>query len=666
MSTQRPLFDPSISRRGLVIGGATAVTASAAGCGWFSTDPETESGGEKGLEAPMLAERVEAGELPPVAERLPNDPIVISTAESIGQYGGTWNTAITGASDGPWLYRTINYEPLLKRTRDWQDIELNVASAFEENEDGSEFTITLREGIKWSDGHPLTTADVEFAFYDVALNTDLTTGLPAELQGPDGAAPELEILDDYTFIVKFSGPKPLFRNDMAAGVSGQRFTYYPRHYLEQFHIDYNADAEDEAVDAGYDGWASRFTSLGNLWNFQWENPDLPVLLPWICKKPISDTDYAVFERNPYYYKVDEEGSQLPYIDQVRYNIIADPETMFAHAINGDFHFHSRHFNDNSHRADAVENEANGNYTVLDLESTYSSEMNIAFNLNHADEGLRAVFQDKQFRVAASHAINRQEIIDVVWNRVGEPTQAAPRPESRFYDEEFATQYTEYDPELANQILDDAGYELGSGGVRVAPDGTRLQVVVTIADDSLLGTNWIRAMDMVKDMWAEVGIELHVNGQPRENWQAGVDDNDYDLTVWSGDGGYIDETVAVQWYMAAGPAGGALFARQWSAHYTLQGAQDEDMLEPPSAPIAEQHALYDQFKSEPDPDVRDAIFRQILDIAKEEFYAIGTVRGQGVWAIQHNTLHNVGGPMPENPTYGTPSPARPEQWYIAEA
>ncbi|MFB9661693.1 ABC transporter substrate-binding protein [Glycomyces mayteni] len=675
MSTQQPRSNPSerpalqwhpaLTRRGLVLGGAAAITASAAGCSFFSTENDAaEGGGDKGPEAPMLAERVEAGDLPPVEERLPKEPLVVTPAESSGQYGGTWTTAVTGAADGPWLWRTINDGHLLERSRDWTEIRPNIAVSLEPNADATEFTIVLREGVKWSDGEPLTTADVEFAFVNVASNPELTQGFPTELSSIDGSPAELEIVDDYTFIIRFNSPKPLFRDDMAAGTSGQRFTMYPRHYLEQFHLDFNPNADQEAIDEGFDGWVARFTSKGNLWNFMWENPDLPTLLPWICKKPISDADYALFERNPYYWKVDEDGSQLPYLDEVRYNIIADVETMFAHAINGDYDFHSRHFNDNAHRADAVDNEGNGGYTVLDLESTYSSDMNLAFNMNHENPALRAIFQDKQFRIAMSHAINRQELIDVLWNRVGEPAQAAPRPESRFYDEAFDTQYLEYDPDTANQLLDDAGYALGSDGVRAAADGTRLEFTAAVADDALLGTIWINALDMIVDTWAEVGVQLHIGSQPRENWQVVVNESDFDLTVWTGDGGNIDETTSTYWYMAAGPGGGAFFARQWSELYTNGTTQDPLVADPPAF-ITEQWDLYDQFKAEPDEAARDEIFKQILAIAKDEFLAIGTVRGQGAWAVVADRLKNVGGTMPENPSYGTPGPAAPEQWYIDE-
>ncbi|GAB4002018.1 hypothetical protein GCM10029992_39080 [Glycomyces albus] len=450
---------------------------------------------------------------------------------------------------------------------------------------------------------------------------------------------------------------------MAVGVSGQRFTMYPRHYLEQLHIDYNENAEQEALDEGYDSWVARFTALGHLWSQQWENPDLPVLLPWICKKPISDAQSAEYERNPYYWKVDEEGSQLPYMDSVNYAIVSDVETMFAHAINGDYEFHSRHFNDNAHRADAVDGEANGEYKVVELESTYSSDMNIAFNLNHRDAALREIFSDKQFRVAMSHAIDRQELIDVLWNRVGEPSQPAPRPESRFYDEEFATQYTEFDIDLANQILDDAGYEL-SGSTRTAPNGTPVEFTVVVADDALLGTIWIDALDMIKGWWAEAGVTMNINSQPRENWQNLINEFDYDATVWTGDGGHIDEHTSCYWYMAAGAGGGAFFGRQWSELYS-NGSTQEDLVVEPPAPIEEQWDLFNQFKSEADPAARDELFKQILEIAKEQFYAIGTVRGQGAWAIVADRLKNVGGPMPENPSYGTPGPAAPEQWYITE-
>ncbi|WP_199033880.1 ABC transporter substrate-binding protein [Glycomyces salinus] len=663
-SGSAPWPDPTVTRRGLVVAGGTALTASAAGCGWFSTDSDSGGGGgEKGSEAPMLAERVEAGDLPPVEERLPKEPQVVTVAESMGVYGGTWNSTVTGAADGPWLWRTINDGHLLERSRDWTEIRPNIASNFEANEDATEFTITLREGVKWSDGEPLTTADVEFAYNDVALNTELTEAVPSELTAADGTPIELEIVDDYTFIVRFSSPKPLFEEDMAVGVSGQRFTMYPRHYLEQFHIDYNENAEQEALDEGYDSWVARFTALGHLWSQQWENPDLPTLLPWVCKQPISDAESSLFERNPYYWKVDEEGSQLPYMDEVRFDITSDVETMFAHAINGDYEFHSRHFNDNAHRADAVEGEANGEYKVVELESTYSSDMNIGFNLNHRDAGLREIFSDKQFRIAMSHAIDRQELIDVLWNRVGEPSQPAPRPESRFYDEEFATQYTEFDLDLANQILDDAGYEL-SGSTRTAPNGTPLEFTMAVADDALLGTIWIDALDMIKGWWAEAGVTMHINSQPRENWQNLINEFDYDATVWTGDGGHIDEHTSCYWYMAAGAGGGAFFGRQWSELYT-NGSTEEDLVAEPPAPIEEQWDLLNQFKTEADPAVRDELFGQILDIAKEEFYAIGTVRGHGGWCVVADRLKNVGGPMPENPTYGTPGPASPEQWYITE-
>lgn len=655
-----------LTRRNVLYGGGlVVVSATASGCSLFGTDPDEDSPrGDKGPEAPMLAEQVEAGTLPPVEERLPvaEDRLVVEPTDRVGVYGGTWRTAITGPADGPWLHRTVGYEPLLRFNREWTDSIPNVAKSIEPNADASEFTVTLRQGMKWSDGTDLTTADVLFAYENVVLNRDITASQPATLaRGADPA--EIEALDDYSFVVRFTGPKPLFPYDMARQVDGNRLVYHPRHYLEQFHIDFNPDAEEEAQADGYDGWVARFNFLGNVFNFQWENPDCPTLNAWIVVDPISEGTVALFRRNPYYWKVDPDGSQLPYLDEVRYEIIPEADAMLLRAQNGEFDFHFRHFNNLENRPVLADNQEQGDYQILDMESTYSTDMAIAFNLNHDDANKREVYSNRDFRVALSHAINRQRLIDTAWQRIGEVSQPAPRPESRFYDEEFATQYTEYDVDLANQLLDDAGYDQRDGdGYRLGAGGARIEVVIDVASDALISF-WPDAMTLVAEDWEAVGIRAIVNSVPRDTWQANLNDFVYDATVWIGEGGRGDEFIAVNWYLAAGPAGGAYFARRWSDWYNSRGT-GVDAEEPPDI-VKQQQDLYDRFQAEPDEANRDDLFRQILEIAKEQFWGIGTVRSPGPYAIVHNRLHNVGGPMPDASTFDTPAPAAPEQWYIEE-
>lgn len=659
-----------LTRRGVLYGGGLiTVSVTASGCGLFSTDPDTDDrvGGAKGPEAPMLAQRVEAGELPPVAERLPVNPMVVEPTDRIGAYGGTWRTTITDGADGPWLHRTVGYEPLMRWNREWTEALPNVAESIEPNEDASEFTVRLREGMRWSDGEPLTTDDVTWGYEYVLKNRDLFPEHPGTLQRL-GEPAEVEAIDDLTFVVRFNGPKADFLTDMARQVDGQQLIYYPRHYLEQFHIDFNPDADEEAQEADFDDWLARFNFLGTPFSQQWENPDLPTLNGWVVVNPIGEGTRTLFERNPYYFKVDPEGSQLPYLDQVRYEAIPEEETKLLRATNGEFDFHSRHFNTLENRPVVVENQEQGNYRVLELESTYSTDLAIALNMNHEDEAKREVYQNKDFRVALSHAINRQRLIDTVWQRQGEPTQPAPRPESRFYDEEFATQYTEYDPDLANQILDDAGYDQRDGdGYRLRPDGERITVSVDVPTDGLIPF-WVDAMTLVVEDWQAVGINANVNAVPRDTFEARMDDNPpaHDANIWVGEGGRGDETREVRWYMAAGPAGGAYWAREWSNYYDSRGEPDNEPVEPPPPVVLEQHQLYDDFLAEPDPDTREEIFRQILAIAKEQFWAIGTVRSPGVYAIVHNRLKNVGeDPLPESSLYNTPAPANPEQWFIEE-
>jgi peptide/nickel transport system substrate-binding protein len=661
----RPLPRSLLTRRNVLYGGGlVVVSATASACGVFGTDPDDDGpGGDKGPEAPMLAEQVEAGTLPPVEERLPveADRLVLDPTERMGVYGGVWRTAVTGPADGPWMHRTVGYEPLMRFNRDWTGTVPNVAKSIEPSPDASEFTVTLRQGMKWSDGQPLTTADVLFAWESVTLNTDLNPAVPATLSR-GGEPAEIEALDDLTFVVRFSGPKPLFPYDMARQVDGNRLVAHPRHYLEQFHIDFNPNADEDAQAAGYDNWIAWFLALGTYFNFQWDNPDLPTLNAWTVVDPLSDGTVVLFRRNPYYWKVDPEGSQLPYLDEVRYEVIPEADTMLLRAQNGEFDFHFRHFNNLENKPVLAEAQETGNFQILDMQNTYGSDMMIAFNLNHENDNKREVYQNKDFRVALSHAVNRQRLIDTAWQRAGEAHQVAPIQQSKYYDAEFATQFLEYNVDTANQLLDDAGFDERDGdGYRLGPGGDRIEVVVDVANDALISF-WPDAMTLVAEDWEAVGIRTTVNSIPRDAWTANLNDFSYDATVWAGEGGYGDEFVAVNNYLAAGPAGGAYFARRWSNWYDTRGTGPE--AEEPPGIVRQQQDLYDQFLSEPDEAARDDIFRQILQIAKEQFWVIGTVRGQP-YAIVHNRLHNVGEGLPDASTFDTPAPAAPEQWFIEE-
>ncbi|PRY00891.1 ABC transporter substrate-binding protein [Allonocardiopsis opalescens] len=626
------------------------------GCSFFSTDPagQEEGAAVEGVnEAPMLAERVEAGELPPLAERLPEDPVVVQPTEQVGTYGGEWNSAIAGVGDWPWLGRTVGYESLTRWSTDWTETIPNLAESWEYNEDATQLTYTLRAGLRWSDGEPFTSRDIEFALNDIFGNEEVS---PEAITDPG----TVEVVDDQTFTITWEEPRALFA---ASDLLNYQIVNKPRHYLEQFHEDYNPDAQELAEEEGFDSWVEMLDVRAGVTNsaLTWQNPELPTMNPWMVVEPLADSGTMVLERNPYYWKIDTEGNQLPYIDRVNFEIMQDPEVMLTRALNGDINMHSRHFNTLANRPVLAENRERGNY---DFFAQTPSEMNtnvIAFNLTHEDESLREVFNDIDFRIAMSHAINRQEVIDVVYQEQGEPWQAAPRRESPYYNEELATQYLEYDPELAEQILDDAGYERrGGDGPRLGPDGEPIAFTLSVATD--FRPDQIDAMEMVVGYWQAVGIDVQLRPEDRALFLERKQNNEHEVSVWSGDSGLTDVLYDPRWYVPW-HSGESAFAIPWAQWYASEG-QDERGQEP-SEPARQQLELYDQVQAEPDPAAQQELMRQIIDIAQDQFWAMGIGLTPETYGIVANDFHNVPERMFSASNYNDPGPTNPEQYYVEQ-
>ena len=223
-------------------------------------------------EAPMLAEMVQAGTLPPVDDRLPESPVVIQPWEQIGQYGGTWNMVVRNTPYSH-VYELLQYEPMVRYAMDGQEILPNVAESWEVDDEAMVYTFHIREGIKWSDGEPLTAEDMRFWFEDVVGNEELYPAFPVWMTA-GGNRPTLEMLDDYTVRFTFEEPAPLFMRQMgypSTKPSG------PAHYLKQFHVDYADDAElgQKVTDAGFENWTSSFGSGG-----LGHSTGLPVVFAW--------------------------------------------------------------------------------------------------------------------------------------------------------------------------------------------------------------------------------------------------------------------------------------------------------------------------------------------------------------------------------------------------
>jgi peptide/nickel transport system substrate-binding protein len=224
------------------------------------------AGAARAGEAPMLAEKVSSGALPPLEQRLPADPLVVTPVDRIGDYGGTWRSAMVGGSDDGWVLRTVSYENLMRWSPDWTEVVPNIAESVDVSEDATSFTFHLRPGMKWSDGAPFTADDVKFWYEDLLLDPQFTPAPSEPFINADGSPVDFEMIDDTTFRFTFQAPKGLFLQYLAtARPLDNAAVRYPRHHLEKFHPKYNKDVQAEITAAGQTDWIGLMVNKSNFW-----------------------------------------------------------------------------------------------------------------------------------------------------------------------------------------------------------------------------------------------------------------------------------------------------------------------------------------------------------------------------------------------------------------
>lgn len=637
-------------REVLITGGAIGTSFGLAACAIFSTQPQGQQNSQsraptgKQKEAPLLAQRVRKGDLPPLRNRLPDEPLAVATAAEPGSYGGSWQTALQGSLDTAWLVRTVGYDYLLRWSPNWKKLIPNLAADYQASPDGNVVTLTLRKGVKWSDGHPFTADDVVFAQNDVLGNADIY---------PVPTWPgKAERLDRYTVRFNFDHPQGLFLIEQATptGIS----LILPKHYLRRFHKKYNPTKLKQSKD-----WAEGFLQKAD----RWANPDLPSLNPWLATSGLGAGSQMKFVRNPFYWKTDSSGRQLPYLDGVNFDLISDVETMLTKALHGDFDCHIRHFNNLQNKPILARNRQRGHYHFFDSDPSYMNTMIIGLNLNHKNPALRQIFSNKDFRIGLSHAINREEIIRAVYQRQGEPWQAAPRKGDSLYDELLATQYVEYDVKKAVHYLDQSGFtKKDNEGFRLGPDGKRVafSVETYVAETPGL-ISPVDALGLIRTYWRSVGIDMSIKTEDRSLYSERTAAGSHDAAVITSDGGAnVDVYVSPISYL---PYGGwsSVWAPEWTAWYTSEGAGGT---RPPAA-VRQQLALYDKLKATPDQAKQRSLMRRILKATRDGFYVIGISTYPESYGIVKDNFYNVPRDMPLSYTYPTPAPTNPEQYFKKE-
>ena len=417
-------------------------------------------------EAPELAALVAAGTLPALEERLPANPLVVPVVEQIGVYSDVWHSAMVGGADEPWVYRTVSYENLMRWTPDWSGVIPNIAESVDVNDDATEYTFHLREGMKWSDGAPFTSADIQFWYEDLFANEQFTPAPAEPFINVDGSPVAFEVIDETTFKFTFANPKGLFLQYLAtARPLDNASVRYPRHYLEKFHPKYNPDVAAEITAAGATDWIGLMVNKSNFM----ANTEVPTVnaLGVHGGYGSGDASRAVAERNPYYWKVDPEGNQLPYINTRAFDVLSDPQVLVTKTLAGEIDLQDRNLATTANKPVLFEGQEAGGFEFFEETPASPNYMVMMFNLNHKDPNTRALFQNKDFRIGLSHAMDRQEVLDVVWLGQGEVAQTSPMPGSVYYNERLAKQYTEHDLATANEHLDKVLPNKDANGLRLA-------------------------------------------------------------------------------------------------------------------------------------------------------------------------------------------------------
>jgi peptide/nickel transport system substrate-binding protein len=609
------------------------------------------------VESTSLMERVESGELPPIEERLPANPLVLEPLERIGQQGGDWNHALVGGGSLSMLVRYQGYEPLFRFDPDWTGVIPNVAESYEVNEDATEYTIHLREGLRWSDGHPFTTADIDFWRNNVMGDENVTPGIQPFWQS-GGEVGEVEIVDDYTFKVHFAGSNGFFIQQLAWAQQDQ-MTRTPKHYLEQFHLDFNPDANDLAQERGFESWIALFQNESGLVqdNTFFQNSNRPTLNAWAFEvAPGEDTERALAVRNPYYFKIDPEGTQLPYFDRVVYSMVADPEVLLFQVLQGQIDLMDQYIGTTANRPVLFDGQEQGDYSFYTLIESAANTMVYQLNLNHTDPVKNELFNNRDFRQAMSVAVDRQALIDTVFLGQGSPQQPSILESDPLYNERLATQHTEYDPDLANEILDGILPEKDSEGFRLLPNGERLSIIFEIDQTR---TTFLDMMELSIPMFQAVGLDVDMRTMDRSLWETRVrhgrefDGTAHQFGANSGIAAMLDARYFVPFNS------NALYAPGWNLYFTEP--DNESAIEPPADILAQQE-LYRELLSTGDEQGQNEIMAEILENAADQFLVFGVSMPPDSFGIVKNDMVNVPDTMPNSFGWPTPAPARPETFF----
>jgi peptide/nickel transport system substrate-binding protein len=578
-------------------------------------------------EAPMLAELVKAGKLPPVEQRVPEEPLVIKPLETIGKYGGIWRRAFTGPGDGENGNRIMASDKLVFADYTGAKQVPSVAKGWEAGDGNRTFTFFLRKGHKWSDGHPFTADDILFWFEDLYQNKDLTPTPTGELS-VNGKPGTIEKVDDLTVRFKFQDPYPTFMEiiggstyigssqDQSGGDAPLRGPLAPKHYLSQFLPKYAPieQLESKAKAAGFDNWKTYFTRFAASWRF---NVDLPFLGPWRTTTPINTPNW-VLERNPYYYAVDSDGNQLPYFDKISMTLAENLEVVNLRAIAGEYDSQERH-TDLGKLPVFLENQEKGGYTIRLDPVANGADAALHVNQDYqADAEIGKWLRNADFRRAISLGIDRDQLNEVFWLGVGTPGTVVPTEDAPYSPGgEWRTKWASLDVAQGNALLDKIGLtKKDSEGFRLRTDnGQRLRIELTTVGGSFIP--FPKIGEMISQQLKKIGLQMDATERERSLADRRRQANEQQMLIWQNGGSellwaYPQLVLPVQPDSNHGPEIG-----KWYASGGSSGRKPED------PQLVKALELFRAGGSQ-EYDERIKTAHEIWKIMADEAYSIGTI------------------------------------------
>jgi peptide/nickel transport system substrate-binding protein len=614
-------------------------------------------------EAPQLAELVKAGKLPPVQERIGQDPLVVKPLREIGKYGGTWRRAFTGPFDTSNGHRVAQNDKLLYYDYTGTKLVPNIARSWEVSPDGKVITLFLRRGMKWSDGQPFTADDFVFWYQDVYNNKDLVP-TPLSVMTIGGKPIAIEKVDAAT--IRFVSPEPYYAlPTVLASVWGighhARWGrsalggFAPAHYMKQFHPKYVSKDElaKKVADLKFDGWVTMFKNR----NDACRNVDLPVVTPWKTTSPLTTPSW-VLERNPYSVWVDTDGNQLPYIDRIRMTLGENLEVINLRAISGEYDSQARHI-DISKLPVLLENQQKGGYRVYLDPSDQGADVGLFCNQTYEkDAEIARWLSTREFRIALSHGIDRAQINETFLLGLGQTGSAAPGERTPYFPgPEYKTLHTAYDVKKANEMLDKLGLTKKDGeGFRLRADGGgRLRLALT----TYLGfLPFTRIAEMMVEQWKKIGIRGEVQEMERGSATARVQTNEHQIyfeTQWGADNIYGHFPFVFP--ADAGSPMGPLYGL-W---YSSAGTKGK-------TPPARMRELMDKYRKSfgVKDQERTRMAKDVWKIALDELWMIPLVSNspasQGVRVIKTN-MGNIPERLWNSAVSDNPHIAHTETWYF---